>query len=454
LDETQATLAEDKAFLADLSKSCATKTSEWEARSKTRAEELVALADTIKVLNDDDALELFKKNLPSSSSSLLQVSTAASRQREALKTIRSSLTKATVQDKPGLELLAMALSGKKGAASGGFDKVIQMIDNMVKTLKTEQDDDDHKKEYCAMQFDTSDDKKKALERSISAAEAAIAGAKDAIATLSQEIAALEAGIRALDKAVSDATSQRKNENSDYKALVASNTAAREVLAFAKNRLNKFYNPKLYKAAAKVELSTGDRVFKSLGNPDDLVTTAAPGGIAGTGIAVLAQVSSHQGKAAPGPPPETWGVYAAKSEENAGVIAMLELLSKDLERDITEATTAEKDAQADYEQLMKDSAAKRTTDSNALAEKSSSKADTEAELQGHETHKIAEGKDLMATAAYISSLHAECDWLLQYFDVRKEARASEVDSLARAKAILSGADFSLVQTQPHGFLARP
>merc|ERR1719436_2130644 len=48
LAETQATLAEDKAFLADLSKSCATKTSEWEARSKTRAEELVALADTIK----------------------------------------------------------------------------------------------------------------------------------------------------------------------------------------------------------------------------------------------------------------------------------------------------------------------------------------------------------------------------------------------------------------------
>merc|ERR1711920_1188615 len=131
LDETQATLAEDKAFLADLSKSCTTKTSEWEARSKTRAEELVALADTIKVLNDDDALELFKKNLPSSSSSLLQVSTAASRQREALSAIRSSMQKATVQDKPGLELLALALTGKKAAASGGFDKVIQMIDNMV-----------------------------------------------------------------------------------------------------------------------------------------------------------------------------------------------------------------------------------------------------------------------------------------------------------------------------------
>merc|ERR1719497_183162 len=91
LDETQATLAEDKAFLADLSKSCATKTSEWEARSKTRAEELVALGDTIKVLNDDDALELFKSTLPGSSASFLQVQvTASARRGEALAAIRSA----------------------------------------------------------------------------------------------------------------------------------------------------------------------------------------------------------------------------------------------------------------------------------------------------------------------------------------------------------------------------
>jgi len=67
LDDTQVALAQDKTFLAELEKSCSTKTAEWEERSKTRAEELVALADTIKVLNDDDALELFKKTLPGAS---------------------------------------------------------------------------------------------------------------------------------------------------------------------------------------------------------------------------------------------------------------------------------------------------------------------------------------------------------------------------------------------------
>merc|ERR1711994_969810 len=132
-----------------------------------------------------------------------------------------------------------------------------MIDEMVGILKQEQDDDEHKKEYCATQFDTSDDDKKALERKIAGEESAIASAKDALATLTQEIAALEAGIAALDKAVAEATAQRKDENSEYKALMASDTPAKEVLAFAKNRLNQFYNPKLYKAPPKVELSAGD-----------------------------------------------------------------------------------------------------------------------------------------------------------------------------------------------------
>merc|ERR1719305_1112705 len=68
LTDSEQALIEDTKFLADLDKNCALKTKDWEERSKTRAEELVAIAETIKVLNDDDALELFKKTLPNASS--------------------------------------------------------------------------------------------------------------------------------------------------------------------------------------------------------------------------------------------------------------------------------------------------------------------------------------------------------------------------------------------------
>merc|ERR1719171_2681976 len=101
-----------------------------------------------------------------------------------------------------------------------------MIDEMVATLKTEQQDDNDKKEYCEMQFDTADDKKKGLERSVSDLEKAIAKEKEGIATLADEIKALEDSIKALDKSVAEATEQRKEENTDYTELMASDAAAK------------------------------------------------------------------------------------------------------------------------------------------------------------------------------------------------------------------------------------
>jgi len=450
LSDTQQTLAEDKQFLAELEKGCSTKAAEWEERSKTRSEELVALSDTIKVLNDDDALELFKKTLPSSASSLIQVQQGMSAVRsQALAVLRSSRASIVPHERPGLEMVMLALSGK-GHSSGGFGAIIKMIDDLVKLLGQEQVDDDDKKAYCASEFDAAEDKKKALDRGVASAESSIASAKEAIATLTDEIASLEAGIRALDKSVAAATAQRKDENAEFKALVASDTAAQEVLGFAKNRLNKFYNPKLYKPPPQAELSAEDRIYSNQGG--ELVTTPA-GGIAGTGITAFAQVSLHsQQQGAPPAPPNTWGAYATKSQENNGVIAMIDLLIADLAKELTEAKTQEKDSQADYEQLMKDSAEKRTIDSKSLTEKGAAKADMDTTLQSHERDRAEGAKESMLAAKLISSLHGECDWLLQYFDARKAARAEEVDSLNKAKAVLSGADYSLLQTtRAHGFL---
>merc|ERR1719440_421630 len=95
--------------------------------------------------------------------------------------------------------------------------------------------------------------------------------------------------------------------------------------------------------------------------------------------------------------------------------------------------------------MKDAAEKRATDSKTLADKSKAKAEMEADLEASTEEKSATEKTLMATLEHIQSLHAECDWLLQYYEVRKEARGGEIESLKTAKAVLSGADFSLLET---------
>merc|ERR1712054_381687 len=89
LEDTKEGLAEDQKFYADLDKNCALKKAEWAAYKKVEAEEMVALADTIKILNDDDALELFKKTLPSGASFMQMQVGKSAMQHQALTALKA-----------------------------------------------------------------------------------------------------------------------------------------------------------------------------------------------------------------------------------------------------------------------------------------------------------------------------------------------------------------------------
>jgi len=400
LGDTADGLADDAKFLEDLDKNCAIKQKLFDENVSYRTQELAALADTIKMLNDDDALELFKKTLPGASASFMQVTVSSSLMRSRA----LSMIKEVNDRRPALDFIALALHGKKI----GFGQVIKMIDDLVAELKKEQQDDANKKEYCDTQFDLADDKKKVEEKKIADLETAIAESQEGIVTTKEQIDALEDGVRALDKSVAEATEQRKEENEDYTALMAGDAAAKELIGFAKNRLNKFYNPKLYKPPA-----------------------------------ALVSIKAHSGDAPP-PPPAAVEAYSKKGEESNGIIAMMDSLTKDLDKEMTEAEVTEKDAQGDYETFMQDSATKRSEDSKTLTDKQGALANLETSLGDQTADKSSTEKTLGATNEYIASLHAECDWLIKYFDMRKEARATEIDALGNAKAVLSGADYSLVQ----------
>merc|ERR1719408_741346 len=63
LADTQAALAADTEFLANLKAQCAALDKEYAERTKTRTEEIAAVADTIGILTDDDAHDQFSKSL-------------------------------------------------------------------------------------------------------------------------------------------------------------------------------------------------------------------------------------------------------------------------------------------------------------------------------------------------------------------------------------------------------
>merc|ERR1719399_2640385 len=117
--------------------------------------------------------------------------------------------------------------------------------------------------------------------------------------------------------------------------------------------------------------------------------------------------------------------------------MIDLLVKDLDKQIVEMETEEKDSHSD-------SAEKRAQESKDLTDMEGSKAALEEQIVMSKADHKDKRVMLMEVEEFLMELHKECDWLLKNFDLRKEARAGEVEALKQAKAVLSGADFSFVQ----------
>jgi len=416
LSNTEEALSEDKRFFSDLENNCATQAKEWEERQKTRSEELLALADCIKVLNDGDALDLFRKALPSAAASFVQMAASNDNARKHALLVISD-AKQNSSHRTEFDFISLAIQGK----GVGLEKVVKMIDGMINTLTKEQQDEENKKEYCSIQIESSNDKKNSLAKTLSGLEASIQEANDAISTLNSDMKALEDGIKALDKSVKDATEQRKAEHKDFTEMMASTSAAKELLHFAINRLQKFYQPELAEGAKKPEL-----------------VQQAP---------VLAQVSAHVQQRAT--PPATFGAY---SKNGDGILALIGRLVADLDKDMTQAKAEEDYAQKDYEEMLTDSTDKRALDSKSLTEKNVAKAGMEADVQASKKAKSATASELMATDKYLANLHGECDFLLQYWDVRSQARKGEIEALKNAQSILNGVDVSLLQLS-HGNLRR-
>merc|ERR1719253_1153865 len=408
IEDTTRELSENEAFLANLSAQCAQKKTEWEERCKIRTQEIAAVSEAIKVLNDDDALDLFKKTLSLEQGPLAAQygfmqrntrSSVASRALQMLGAVKSS-------KQTELGLVTFALKAK----AVDFSKVIAMIDNMVSELKTEQKDDDAQKAFCDKDLEKSETEKKNLDTAIASSAALIEETQEASATAADEIATLQTEIKNLDKAVAEASEQRRAEHADYTQFMTENDMAQQLLEKAKNKLFKFYRPNLHKEEAP---AAEEAVFVQL------VTL----------------------RAAPPTPPETWGAYSSKEGKSNGVIALIENLQKELKDDGSEAKHDEETSQKDYERLMTDSQENRAQMADSITNKESAKADLDEKAESTKELKRSQEAELMNTQGYISQLHSSCDFLVANYDLRKAARGNEIESLANAKAVLSGAGFS-------------
>eukprot|EP00746_Dinoflagellata_sp_MGD_P145360 gnl/MRDRNA2_/MRDRNA2_77995_c0_seq1.p1 gnl/MRDRNA2_/MRDRNA2_77995_c0~~gnl/MRDRNA2_/MRDRNA2_77995_c0_seq1.p1 ORF type:complete len:726 (+),score=262.69 gnl/MRDRNA2_/MRDRNA2_77995_c0_seq1:87-2264(+) len=458
VEDSAAEAAAAKKFAATLEEQCATKKKEWAAICKARADELAGISEAIGILTDDDALDVFKKSLPAASlvqsdaplgfghhrnmftgeMSFLQARKAPA---QRLRKAQAIISQAANSNKAaGMGLMFFTLRSKMRLAEGSqgavdFSEIFKMIDEMIAILTKDNKDDAAQKDFCIAELTKTEKEKAATDDKLSALASTLEELADNAAEVSDEIKALQESVASLDKDVSEATEQRKKEHEEYTATVQSSTIALELIGKAKNRLQKFYNPTLYKAPPKKEMSMEEKIIAS--GSSALVQQEAE---FDASFVQIRSLRRSQAKVAPPEAPAGPGPFK-KSEKSAGVMALMDMVMGEVKTEITEMKMDEKYAQKEYVELMEDSKESRATDLKSLTAAESSKADLEGSISEAKESQMLTLEQSQNVISTLSKLHGQCDFIIKNFELRLNARTAEIEGLKTAKAVLAGANFS-------------
>merc|ERR550537_1037209 len=348
-------------------------------RTKARAEELQAVAETIALLNSDEAHAMFGKTL-----GFLQMS-SKTRRTNSLRTKAAAVLRKTAAKTGSQQLVSLAAE----AQIAGFEKVKEAIQTMIEELKVQQKDEVKHRDWCIEEFAENMKQTVLNQDTMTDLQAKIAELTDTIDTLTKELADHQAEVDETKLQMKRAGEDREAENAEFQETVSDQRAAQQILTMALNRMKEVYG----------------------------------------------LVQSEPGEAAP-PPPEGFKEY--KQNEGGGGVGMIQEIideSKTMEMD---ALKAEGDSQAAYESFTKNGNASIKALLEAITDKTEKKASASAELTYSKEALVKTLKDLEALNTYKGTLHTSCDFVLDNFETRQEKRADEIEALRQAMDILSGA----------------
>jgi len=456
VEDSAAEAAAAKKFAATLEEQCSAKKKEWAETCKMRAEELAGIGEAISILTDDDALDVFKKTLPAAA--LVQgpasvpsgysghrnmftgeMTFLQARQKPAqrLQKAQALISQASASNTvSGLGLMFFTLRSKMRLVEGSqgavdFSEIFKMIDEMIAILTKDNADDAAQKDFCIAELTKTEAEKAATDDKLSSLAATISEVTDSIAATEEKITSLKEGMASLNKDVAEATEERKKEHELFGSDLSANELALALIAKAKNRLQKFYNPTLYKAPPKKEMTMEEKIIAS--GSSALVQQEAD---FDASFVQLRRVS----RVAPPEAPEGPAAFK-KSGKSAGVIGLMDMVMGEVKTGIQEMKMNEKYAQKDYVELMEDSKESLATDTKSLTEASASKADLEGALTEAKENQMLTLEQSQNVISTIAKLHGSCDFIIKNFELRLNARTAEIEGLKTAKAVLAGANFS-------------
>jgi len=413
LADTEATLAEDKKFLADLTAECQQKAVDFEQRQATRQGEIEAIGKAIEIMSSDE-VSGGSQHLPG----LVQTSATAS-----LAQLRSSdrspalgiaadflRDRARRTNSRMLSLIAVKMEADP------FKKVTKMIKDMIQKLMEEAEEEAEHKGFCDKEMSTNKATRDTKTDEVASLKAESDQLTADLAKLAEEIAALGAAIADNDAAMAKATAIRQAEKEKNTATIADATVAQAAVQKAITVLKEFYD----KAATATALTQ----------------ESTEGGSINYNKKALAFLAG--GARMPGAP-ETFGDKPYTGMGNGGVMGMLEVIESDFARLLEETTAAESENSKEYEQFSADSAQDKSVKSTEMKDKSSEQSKKEAGLNSAKKDMKSSQEELDAALAYFEKLKPSCVDAGVSYEERVARRKEEIVSLQEALKILSGED---------------
>lgn len=410
LEDTQASLETATTYLANLRKTCADQKSEFEANEKLRAEEVEAIQDTIKILNDDDALDMFKKTLPSP-----EAAPVAEFIQMASKTRRVHHYKAKVHPVTSFVQVSMSSQGK-------FDKLNKMVQNMIMTMAADQKEDNEQLAWCKGETETVENQLSSVREEVKTFKQKLEEVKNEVKVAGDEIAVLQTEVQTLDAAVAEATATRKQQQALYVQTISELNIASGLLKKASERMAEQYAPKTEEDADVSSMLIQQKSADS--------ETADMLGFS------FVQTRSQNNQPA-----------QAHTGAGMSIIAMLDKLRNDIAAEQTEKKRDNVEQTGDYEEFMKDSKASRQIKKEDITNKSAAAGRAKEVLNAVKKKKTEALTEQGTILNKVEAVHANCNFIMENHGARAEARANEVDGLKKSLAVLAGASGTDYGTAP-------
>jgi chromosome segregation ATPase len=383
LDVTSKGLAEDIKTKSTLHQDCMTAAEEFELATKSRGEELTALATAKKVIKEATG------GAAGQSYSFLQVerarvaSSADLAKVEAIRFIRDLARKSR---SPALAQLASRMSSamKLGAAAGEdpFSKVKGLITDMIATLEAEAEEDASQKAYCDKEMSEATAKKEDLTAESNKLSTKIDQNKAASAKLKEEVATLQKELASMAKARAEASKLRSEEKAAYDTNSAEMKQGIEGVKMALKVLKEYY--------AKADKSH----------------------------------ESADGAA-------------------SGIISLLEVCESDFTKGLTEMTATEEMAASEYEAYLKEDDIAKTQKQQDVKYKTLEAAGLDKSVSELSSDLATVTDELSAVNNGLDKLKEMCVAKAEPYAERKARRESEIAGLKEALEILEG-EAALIQ----------